>query len=60
MTKIALIGVGSYVFGKDMISDLLLYPNLKGSTFSLMDIDEDRLELAQHMPKNWSSSRKLI
>jgi len=33
MTKIALIGVGSYVFGKDMISDLLLYPNLKGSTF---------------------------
>ena len=46
MTKIALIGVGSYVFGKDMISDLLLYPNLKGSTFSLMDIDEDRLELA--------------
>jgi alpha-galactosidase len=46
MKKIALIGVGSYVFGKDMISDLSLYPNLAGSTLTLMDIDKERLDLA--------------
>jgi alpha-galactosidase len=58
MTKIALIGVGSYVFGKDMISDLLLYPNLKGSTFSLMDIDADRLELATAYAKELVKQQK--
>ena len=46
MLKIALIGVGSYVFGKDMISDLLLYPDFEGSTLTLMDIDKARLDLA--------------
>ena len=46
MLKIALIGVGSYVFGKDMISDLLLYPDFEGSTLTLMDVDKARLDLA--------------
>ena len=45
MPKIVLIGVGSDVFGRDIISDLLLYPALGGSTFTLMDIDKERLDL---------------
>jgi alpha-galactosidase len=45
MPRIVLIGVGSDVFGKDIISDLLLYPALGGSTFTLMDIDKERLDL---------------
>jgi alpha-galactosidase len=45
MPKIVLIGVGSYVFGRDIISDIMLYPALKGSTLSLMDIDKERLDL---------------
>ena len=46
MPKIVLIGVGSYVFGRDIISDLLLYPNLAGSTLTLMDINKEKLDLA--------------
>jgi alpha-galactosidase len=45
MPKIVLIGVGSDVFGRDIISDLLLYPALGGSTLSLMDIDKERLDV---------------
>ena len=39
MPKIVLIGVGSYVFGRDIISDIMLYPALKGSTLSLMALN---------------------
>ncbi len=43
MAKITLIGAGSTVFAKNLIGDILSYPELADSEISLMDIDPDRL-----------------
>ncbi|MEA2512248.1 MAG: alpha-galactosidase [Thermomicrobiales bacterium] len=48
MTKIALIGAGSYVFTRCLCSDILLAPTLSDSTIALMDIDPGRLEQARN------------
>lgn len=45
MAKIVLVGAGSNKFAKDLITDILLYPELRDITFSLVDIDKDRLDL---------------
>ena len=45
MPKIALIGAGSVVFARNMIRDVLTFPELQESTFALMDIDAERLDL---------------
>ncbi|WP_094551743.1 alpha-glucosidase/alpha-galactosidase [Petroclostridium xylanilyticum] len=45
MAKIAMIGAGSIVFAKNLIVDILSFPELSGSTISLMDIDEGRLDM---------------
>ncbi len=47
MSKIALIGAGSYVFTRRLCADILLAPALAGSTIALMDIDPIRLEQAR-------------
>lgn len=44
MPKIAIIGAGSMVFAKNIVGDVLSFPDLSDSTISLMDIDKDRLE----------------
>lgn len=49
MAKITLIGAGSVVFAKNLISDILQFPELSGSTIALMDIDPARLETARIM-----------
>jgi alpha-galactosidase len=49
MAKITLIGAGSVVFAKNLISDILQFPELSGSTITLMDIDAARLETARVM-----------
>jgi len=41
--KIAFIGAGSTVFAKNLIGDILSFPELKDATISLHDIDEERL-----------------
>jgi alpha-galactosidase len=43
MPKITFIGAGSTVFAKNLMGDILSYPELADSTLSLFDIDEDRL-----------------
>jgi len=45
MTNIVLIGAGSNKFAKDLITDILLFPELRDITFSLVDIDKERLDL---------------
>jgi alpha-galactosidase len=45
LAKIVIIGAGSHVFTRNLITDFLSYPELRGSTISLMDIDEGRLGL---------------
>ena len=44
MPKITFIGAGSTVFAKNLMGDILSFPELANSTISLMDIDEERLE----------------
>ncbi|MGD2206745.1 MAG: alpha-glucosidase/alpha-galactosidase [Anaerolineae bacterium] len=43
MRKIAFIGAGSTVFAKNLLGDILSFPQLADSTISLHDIDEERL-----------------
>ena len=43
MPKITFIGAGSTVFAKNLMGDILSYPELANSTFVLHDIDEERL-----------------
>ena len=49
--KVTLIGAGSHVFGLRLAVDLLSYPELKGFTLSLMDIDRSRLEFTASLVK---------
>jgi len=45
LAKIVIIGAGSHVFTKNLFTDFLSYPELRGGAISLMDVDEGRLEL---------------
>jgi alpha-galactosidase len=47
MTKIAFIGAGSTVFAKNLMGDILGFPELADSTISLMDIDPKRLRTSE-------------
>ena len=47
MTKIAFIGAGSLGFTRNLVRDILTFPLLQDTTFSLMDIDPERLGFAQ-------------
>jgi alpha-galactosidase len=49
MAKITIIGAGSVVFAKRLITDILSYPELIDTTFSLTDINEERLKTAEKM-----------
>ena len=45
MAKIVLIGAGSHVFSRHLITDILSYPGLRDSTITLMDIAREPLDL---------------
>ena len=45
MAKIALIGAGSHVFSRNLITDIISYPVLRDSTIALMDIAQKPLDL---------------
>jgi alpha-galactosidase len=47
MAKITFIGAGSTVFAKNLLGDILSYPELAGSTISLFDIDAERLRTSE-------------
>lgn len=47
--KITLIGAGSVVFAKTLIGDILQYQGLSAARICLMDIDPDRLKVAETM-----------
>lgn len=56
MTRIAMIGAGSVVFVKNLLTDLLSLPELRGCTIALHDIDPERLETAGMMAR-WTSEQ---
>jgi len=45
--RVAILGAGSTVFARQLMADILCTPGLAGGTFALVDIDTERLELAQ-------------
>ena len=47
MPKITFIGAGSTVFAKNLLGDILSFPELANSTISLMDIDPVRLQTTE-------------
>jgi alpha-galactosidase len=46
-TKIAFIGAGSTVFAKNLMGDILSFPELQGATLTLHDINEERLHTSK-------------
>jgi len=64
MAKIVLIGAGSVIFSKHIISDCLSYPELRDSEFALFDISESRLKtaelMAKHVAKAWNANPKIV
>ena len=47
MARITFIGAGSFGFTRNLVKDVLTFPNLKDATLVLMDIDKERLEFAR-------------
>jgi len=45
--KIVLVGAGSTVFAKNLLGDLLSYPELSEAHVSLFDIDQERLKTSE-------------
>jgi len=54
--RITFVGAGSTVFAKNLIGDILSYPELSGSTIALFDIDEERLKTSEIMANKLASS----
>jgi alpha-galactosidase len=51
MVKIAIIGAGSHVFARRLITDFLSFPELRDGTLALMDVDKARLGLTTSFTK---------
>ena len=49
--RIAFVGAGSVVFTKNLLGDILDFPELRDVEIVLHDIDEDRLETAEAMAR---------
>ncbi len=49
MPKVTFIGAGSTVFAKNLMVDILSYPELAHSELTLFDIDERRLKLSEQV-----------
>ena len=56
MTRIAFVGAGSVEFTKNLLGDLLTFPELADATIALHDIDPERLDTAEAMAR-WTSRR---
>jgi alpha-galactosidase len=52
MAKITFIGAGSTVFAKNLMGDILSYPELANSTLTLFDIDKERLHTSEVVANN--------
>ena len=54
--KITLIGAGSTVFAKNLLGDILSYPELSNSRIFLFDIDAERLKTSQVVARKVSEA----
>ncbi len=55
MTRIAFVGAGSVEFTRNLLGDLLTFPELADATIALHDIDAERLETAEAMAR-WTNA----
>ena len=51
MAKIVFIGAGSTVFAKNLLGDILSFPELAGSTIALFDVNQERLTTSEAVAK---------
>ena len=56
MTRIAFVGAGSVEFTRDLLGDILTFPELSDATIALHDIDPERLEAAEAMAR-WTAGQ---
>lgn len=56
MPKITFIGAGSTVFAKNLLGDILSFPELAESTISLFDIDPERLRTSEIVAQKVAST----
>ncbi len=49
MPKVAIVGAGSTVFARQLMTDILATPNIGSGTFALVDTAPERLELAHQI-----------
>ena len=49
MIKLTIIGAGSTVFTKNIVTDLLTLDSFKSMNIALMDINEDRLKTTHEL-----------
>jgi alpha-galactosidase len=56
MAKITFIGAGSTVFAKNLMGDILSFPELADSTISLFDIDAERLRTSEIVANKLAAS----
>lgn len=54
--KITLVGAGSTVFAKNLVGDILSYPELQQSTIWLYDIDPERLKTSEIVTRKLNES----
>jgi alpha-galactosidase len=47
MAKVTFIGAGSTVFAKNLMGDILSFPELANSTLTLFDVNQERLETSK-------------
>ena len=57
MPKITFIGAGSTVFAKNLLGDILAYPELRESTITLFDIDQERLDTSEIVARKVAAVR---
>lgn len=51
MPKLTIIGAGSFVFARRLITDMLTFDSLKDSTISLMDVNQEKLAIMTKLAK---------
>jgi alpha-galactosidase len=56
MTRIAFVGAGSVEFTRNLLGDLLTFPELADATIALHDIDAERLATAEAMAQ-WTNGQ---
>ena len=56
MPKITFLGAGSTIFAKNLLGDLLSFPEFSEATISLHDIDQERLSTTEIVAQRFAKA----